>query len=145
MEETKNKHESRRNTVKAVAQKVACQSTMPMNARDSAWGRVEVRRRTARGNARERALYACNPPPPSQLDGRNIGHSTRRMRRAGRSSPKQFRNLARRRVFASSCDGILRYRNHVEQVEHVELSACSYTICMVNHSALQLQLETPTL
>ena len=81
MEETKNKHKSSRNTVKAVAQKVACQSTMPMNARDSAWGRVEVRRRTARGNARERALYACTPP--SQLDGRYVGGLTRRLRRAG--------------------------------------------------------------
>ena len=52
---------------------------------------------------------------------------------------------ARRRVFALSCDGIWVCRNHVEQVEYVKLSACSYTICMVNHSTLQLQLETPTL
>ena len=53
--------------------------------------------------------------------------------------------LARRRVFALSSDGISLCRNHVEQVEHVELFACSYMICMVNHSTLQLQLETPTL
>ena len=86
----------------------------------------------ARGNARERALYASNTPPPSQLNGRNIGGLTWRMRRVGRLSPKQFRNLARRRVLTLPCDGILRYRNHVEQVEHVELSACSYMICMVN-------------
>ena len=31
------------------------------------------------------------------LYGRNVGGLTRRMRRAGRSSPKQFRNLAGRR------------------------------------------------
>ena len=47
MEETKNKHKSRRNTVKAVAQKVACQSTMPMNAIESALGRDEVQKLSA--------------------------------------------------------------------------------------------------
>ena len=55
-----------------------------------------------RGNARERALYASHTPPPSLPDGRNIGHSARRIRRAGRSYPKQFRNLTGRRVFAAS-------------------------------------------
>ena len=35
----------------------------------------------ARGNARERALYASNTPP-SQPDGRNVGGLTRRIRRA---------------------------------------------------------------
>ena len=72
-------------------------------------------------------------PPPSQFDGRNVGGITRRMRRAGRSSPKQYRNLTGRRVVTLSSDGISLCRNHVEQVEHVELSACSYMICMVNH------------
>ena len=32
---------------------------MPMNARDSAWGRVEVRRRTARGARFARSALAC--------------------------------------------------------------------------------------
>ena len=81
-------------------------------------------------------------PPPSQLEGCNVGGLKWRLRRVGRLSPKQFRNLARRRVFASSCDGIWVCRNHVEQVEYVELSVCSYMICMVNHFTLQLQLET---
>ncbi len=36
-------------------------------------------------------------------------------------------------LFASSSGGILLCRNHVEQVEHVELSACSCMICMVDH------------
>ena len=53
----------------------------------------------ARGNARERALYASNTPPPSLLDGHNVDGLTRRMRRVGRLSPKQYRNLTGRRVF----------------------------------------------
>ena len=100
--------------------------------------------RNVRG-MRVRGLCMLQIPPPSQLEGRNVGGLKRRMRRVGRLSPKQYRNLTRRRVFASSCDGISLCRNHVEHVEHVELFACSYMICMVNHSTLQLQLETPTL
>ena len=66
----------------------------------NAVSRVAVAMRGARGNARERALYASNtPPPPSWPNGRNIGHSARRIRRAGRELPKQHRNLTRRRVF----------------------------------------------
>ena len=85
-----------------------------------------------RRNARERALYALVIPPP-QLDGRDVGGLTRRLRRVGRPSPKQYRNLARRRGLTSSSGGFSLCRNHVEQVEHVELSACSYMICMVDH------------
>ena len=76
--------------------------------------------------------YAVLEKEIERLDGRSVGGLTRRMRRVGRLSPKQFRNLARRRVFALSSDGISLCRNHVEQVEHVELFACSYMICMVN-------------
>ena len=62
-----------------------------------------------RENARERALYASNTPP-SQPDGRDVGGLTRRMRRAGRSSPKQHHNMIRRRVLTSSCGRISHRR-----------------------------------
>ena len=79
-------------------------------------------------------------PPPSQLNGRNIGHSARRMRRVGRLSPKQYHNLTGRRVFALSSDGISLCRNHVEQEQLVcktaaadsllrQRSAYLYTAC----------------
>ena len=93
-------------------------------------------------------------PPPSQLDGRNIGGLARRMRRAGRSSSKQYRNLTGRRVFTSSCDGISLRRNHVEQVEHVDyVNSWSSELELesgigknpFSNSNLRLQLETPTL
>ena len=58
-------------------------SIIPSNS--AAGGRVEVG-------------HASNTPPP-QFDGRNVGGLTRRIRRAGRSSPKQYRNLTGRRVF----------------------------------------------
>ncbi len=93
-----------------------------------------------RENVRMRALYASNTPPPSQLNGRNIGHSARRMRRVGRLSPKQYHNLTGRRVFALSSDGISLCRNHVEQEQLVcktaaadsllrQRSAYLYTAC----------------
>ena len=50
-------------------------------------------------------------PPPSRPDGRNVDGLKRRMRRAGRSSPRQYRDLTGRRVFTSSCGGILHCRN----------------------------------
>ena len=76
--------------------------------------------------------FGISSSPPSQLNGRNIGYFARRMRRVGRLSPKQYRNLTWRRVFTSPSGGFSLCRNHVEQVEHVELSACSCMICMVN-------------
>ena len=48
------------------------------------------------------------------------------MRRVGRLSPKQFRNLARRRGLTSSSGGFSLCRNHVEQVEHVVIE--QYTV-----------------
>ena len=85
-------------------------------------------------NVRERALYASNVPlPPSQLEGRNIGGLTRRMRRIGRLSPKQYRDLTGRRVFTLSSGGFSPCRNHVEQVEHVDY---------VNSWSSELELES---
>ena len=54
---------------------------------------------------RVEGLCASNTPP-SQFDGRNVGGLTRRMRRVGRSSPKQFRNLTGRRGFMSLEGGV---------------------------------------
>ena len=109
-------------------------SIIPSNS--AAGGRVEVG-------------YASNTP--SQFDGRNVGGLTRRMRRVGRLSPKQFRNLARRRVFALSSDGISLCRNHVEHVDYVfswssELELESgivkiLTRTRISNSNLRLQLN----
>ncbi|MBQ9446250.1 MAG: hypothetical protein IJU61_06630, partial [Victivallales bacterium] len=63
--------------------------------------------RTLHAWARKRACagFVCikYPPPPSWPDGRNVGHSTRHLRRVGRSYPELHRNLTGRRILTPSC------------------------------------------